>query len=279
MARKPAKKIAAANKPPVATMVSGVGSDDEIAARCAAEVEGWDKLGDKSKADMVRLMRHFDSCRSIPAMEVVKGAGGLELQTPDKLNPTLNAMRLIDAMGVSSDAFLNDRIKNLAVYHSGNTPDGLTTQGLSGAFAMIAGGNATDPVQSAILTQMHCVNDAAFRALGQVGKSSHIPQAQMWGNLATKLLNTFARQAEVLAKLQRGGEQVIKHIHIDNRGGQAVLAEQLVTGGVGAKSEVQGHRLDEAGPALLGSDAFGRVVPMPSREGAEAVPVTRLRPR
>ncbi|MGB7655217.1 MAG: hypothetical protein WBL74_07030 [Novosphingobium sp.] len=227
---------------------------------------------------MVRLMRHHHEAKAVPALDIVKDGDALGLQTPDKINPTLNAMRMVEALGVQSDHFLNARINELSRYH-GSHGGSLDSQAISDAFALIAGANATDPVQSALLTQMHCTHDAAIRALSHIGKSQYTPQVQVWGNLGVKLLNAYARQAEVLAKLQRGGEQVIKHIHIDNRGGQALLAEQVVTGGMGAKSEDQAYGQSAHGPALLGSDPFGRVVPMPSREGTEAVPVTRLRPR
>ena len=256
-------------------MVSGFGTDEEIAARCAEQVGGWASLSDRGKADMVRLMRHYHDTVQPPALEVVKGKDQLELHTPDGLNPTLNAMRLMKAMGTSSDALLNARLSDLTRYHS-SRGGGLTSLDASAAFALIAGGNAADPVQSTLLTQMHCTNDAAIRALSSAGRAKTIPEAQLWGNLSVKLLNAYTRQAEVLAKLQRGGEQVIKHVHIDNRGGQALVTEQVITGGgVNGKSENQAHGQSALGPALLGSESLGVGVPIPSREGAEAVPYAR----
>ena len=38
-------------------------------------------------------------------------------------------------------------------------------------------------------------------------------------------------QMETLARMRRGGEQVVRHVHVDNRGGQAVIAENVHTGG------------------------------------------------
>ena len=80
---------------------------------------------------------------------------------------------------------------------------------------------------------------------------------------------------ETLARMRRCGEQVVRHVHVDNRGGQAVITENVHSGGKGnGKIDDQSHTTGAAGigPALLGADAFGNGVPIPSREGAEAVP-------
>jgi len=62
--------------------------------------------------------------------------------------------------------------------------------------------------------------------------------------------------------------------------GQAVIADQFHNhaGGQGnGKIDDQSHATGAAGigPALLGADPFGNGVPIPSREGAEAVPYAR----
>jgi len=134
-----------------------------------------------------------------------------------------------------------------------------------------------DQAEALLLIQMYCTHDAAIRALSQLGKAEWVPTAQMFGNLATKLLRTSQGQMETLARMRRGGEQVVKHIHVDNRGGQAVIAENVNQGGGTAKNEDQCHGAGNSGsgPALLGHDAQGNGVPIPSRERAEAVPYAR----
>ena len=72
----------------------------------------------------------------------------------------------------------------------------------------------------------------------------------------------------------QGGEQVVRHIHVDNRAGQAVIAETVNTGG--PKNEKIDNQSDTtgaagSGPALLGTDSFGCGVPIPSREGQAAM--------
>lgn len=78
--------------------------------------------------------------------------------------------------------------------------------------------------------------------------------------------------------MRRGGEQVVRHVHVDNRGGQAVIAENVHTGGQkNGKIDDQSHATGATciGPALLGLDPFGGGVPIPSSERPEAMPYAR----
>ncbi len=122
--------------------------------------------------------------------------------------------------------------------------------------------------------RLYVTHDAAIRALTQFGKAEWVPTAQMYGNRSAKLLRASQGQIETLARMRRGGEQVVRHIHVDNRGGQAVIAENVQTGGqANGKIDDQSHETGAAGigPALLGADTLGNGVPIPSREGPEAV--------
>lgn len=120
---------------------------------------------------------------------------------------------------------------------------------------------------------MYCTHDAAIRSLSQLGSAEWIPTAQTFGNLAAKLLGTSQRQMETLVRMRRGGEQVVRHIHVDIRGGQAVIAENINQGGGTAENEDQCHGtgITGSGPALLGHGAQGHGVPIPTRGRAEAV--------
>jgi hypothetical protein len=123
---------------------------------------------------------------------------------------------------------------------------------------------------------MAMTNSAALRALSIADRNLlHPEHAQSLGNLAVKLLRTFTAQAEALAKLQRGGEQIVKHIHLDNRGGQTIVTDSVVTGGSHEKDGTQSHEQGACGPALLGSDASGYGVPITGNEREEAVSYTR----
>lgn len=119
----------------------------------------------------------------------------------------------------------------IITHHDANNRSGATSQQVSADLAFVAGAKPADPIQSTLAVQMTATHDAAMRALAMVGKAGHVDHLQMYGNLANKLLGTFVRQAEAYTKMQRGGEQVVKHVHVDNRGGQAIVADQVVTGG------------------------------------------------
>jgi hypothetical protein len=82
---------------------------------------------------------------------------------------------------------------------------------------------------------------------------------------------------ETLAKLHQPREQTARHVNV-SESGQAVIAENVHTGGKGnGKIDDQSHATGAAGigPALPGADPFGNGVPIPSREGKEAVPHAR----
>lgn len=280
MARKtPAKR----KSPPTAYIVAGYGTDAEIAARCAESVEGWADIGERAQADMIRLMRQWWEQKPAPRMEVEGDDTGSVIRPPEGSNVTLNALRLGEALGCPSPEYMDDRLLDLSSIPRASSKGGMsaTSASLSAGIAFVAGGNPTDTVQSTLLVQMAATHEGAMRAIGAAARTQYVDQVKVFGNLATKFLNAYTRQAEVLAKLQRGGEQVVKHVHIDNRGGQAVVTEQVVTGGRGSKEDGEQaygqHQEGALSPALLGSDAFGQVVPMPSREGQEAVPIARRR--
>jgi hypothetical protein len=254
-------------------IVSGEGTDEEIAARCAASVEGWDKMDERPRADLVRLMRQFWERRPAPRMEVLRDDTGRVdgIVPPEGANVTLHALRLSETMASSQQAYTDTRLNDLATYHSRASNSGVTSSDMSASVAFVAGVNATDTVQSSLAVQMAATHDAAMRALGMAGAAQFVEQAKMYGNLATKLLNAYTRQAETLAKLQRGGEQIIKHVHIDNRGGQAVVTDKVVAGGHREESREQPHAPSQFVATLLGHDTQGNGVPITCDQREEAV--------
>ena len=74
--------------------------------------------------------------------------------------------------------------------------------------------------------------DLLKRAADNAG--THLDASATYLKLALKAQANSRATIEALAKIQRGGEQVVKHVHIDNRGGQAVVAEKRST--LGAES-------------------------------------------
>ena len=244
---------------------------------CAEHVPGWDDLGKQSKAELVGLMRNYWALGPSPEITIPQGqTGAVSIGPAEGENTTLYALRLSDTMACQSMAFLDDRVSDLATYHKRSNRGGVTSKNISSSLAFVAGAKAQDTVQSSLAVQMAATHDAAMRALGMVGAAEFTEQAKLYGKLASKLLNAYTRQAETLAKLQRGGEQVIKHVHIDNRGGQAVVTDQVVTGGQGKNVDGQPHGTGSVTQcaALLGEDTERNGVPVSFDQGQETVQAT-----
>ncbi|WP_185960183.1 hypothetical protein [Erythrobacter insulae] len=248
-------------------------SDDEAEAYrvLAKDVPGWDKLDKDERAELLRLIRDYRK-RGAPAKVKMarKPDGGWSIEPTGK-SEMLALLKLHETFSANSIDPVNARANELLNYLGSVGADNEARY--NAALSFIESMKPQDQAEALLLVQMYCTHDAAIRALSQLGKAEWVDNARMFGNLATKLLGTSQRQMETLARMRRGGEQVIKHIHVDNRGGQAVIAENVNQGGGKAKNEEQCHGAGNtgSGPAMLGQDAQGNGVPISSRERAEAV--------
>jgi hypothetical protein len=99
-----------------------------------------------------------------------------------------------------------------------------------------------------------------------------------YGNMATKLTRTFTTQMKALSDWRRGGEQVVRHVHV-NEGGQAVVAETINIGGrQNENTAFNPHGPcgpDERSSALPGPNEAGHPLPMSGDEGADPLPDAR----
>jgi hypothetical protein len=117
-----------------------------------------------------------------------------------------------------------------------------------------------------ILTAQAMSLDAVFtemlrRAASNLGEYPDAVERYM--RLAFKAQAQCRTTVEALGKLARGGEQVVKHVHIDNRGGQAVVTDTVTTGGANAREAEQPHALAHAHVAALpGADPFRSGMPI-----------------
>ena len=99
--------------------------------------------------------------------------------------------------------------------------------------------------------------------------------ADRYMRLALKAQGACRTTLEALVKLHQPREQTVKHVHV-NSGGQAVVADtihQHKGGYVNAKTDKQclATATDGTSAALPSPDPFGNGVPIPSRDGQEAV--------
>lgn len=252
--------------PKIAYLVKS-GSDEEIRETLARKIEGFDEWPEPEKAEAVRLTQKFWQRTMPPPLEIAED---------NKICPqgdlSLAVLRLSETFASPSEHLFNDRLAQLANYLKA-TPEGFNSANVSAAVAFVAGGGAQDPVQSSLLTQMAATHDAAMRALKRMANAEYVETAQTFGNLSTKLLNVYTRQAETLAKLQRGAEQTVRHVYVDARTQTAINCPPTHT--ESRSSPHEQHEGRAFGPAMLGYHPEWNGLPTPSDEGKEAVQSTR----
>ena len=241
----------------------------------AKEVPGWDSLSPVERDELAKLIRAYRGAPAVKVKMTRKPDGGWSIEPAGK-SEMLGLLKLHKAFASNSMDPVNARAQELLRYLGSVGADNESRY--NAALSFIESMNPQNQAEALLLVQMYVTHDAAIRSLSMMGSAEWVPQAQTYGNLAAKLLRTSHAQMETLARLRRGGEQVVRHVHVDNRGGQAVLAENVHTGGEkNGKIEDQSHGAGAAGigPALLGTHALGNGVSLPGCTGPEAVPYAR----
>lgn len=255
--------------------------DAEIAEReYAKRIEGWAELPEKARQAIVEKTLAQQKKPRPPRMRAGKNDdGALDMGPLEGQTPTLLALELAEAFGGFSLDLANARLVELLKWYFAGEARG-TSSDFNAAIAHIHGCSPKTPAEAMLATQMVMTNSAALRALNLADRNLQYPEhAQTLGNLANKLLRTCVAQAEAMAKIQRGGEQVVKHIHLDNRGGQAIVAETVVTGGANSNPGEQSYGTHVTGicAALPGADPQWSTVPVEGGEGKTPVPTARRR--
>ena len=137
---------------------------------------------------------------------------------------------------------------------------------------------------SKILAAQAVTLDSMFAELARraaINMGEYINSAERYGRLALRAQSNCRTTLEALAKLHQPREQTVRHVHV-NEGGQAVVANNFHnhTGGQkNAENVDQPHtpetRAAGESAAMLGQDAQGNGVPVPSDQRGEAVPNAR----
>ena len=271
MAKAPTSKRASKDKTIEITMpVSGTA--EEALETLAKSIPGWKELSKEQQTELAEIaVQQRKQHQPVKVTLTRKPEGGVSIGIAGKCEAhgLLKLQRTFAAVSMDPvNARANELLKYLGSVGADNTDR------YNAALSFIESMEPQNQAEALLLVQMYVTHDAAIRALSQLGSAEWVPTAQTFGNLATKLLRTSQGQMETLAKMRRGGEQVVRHIHVDNRGGQAVIAENVNAGGPrNGKIDKQSDATGAAGigPALLGTDPFGSGVPIPSREGEAAM--------
>jgi hypothetical protein len=182
-------------------------------------------------------------------------------------------LRAMDAFGTRSGHFVNREIERLTRALS---PDGTaapSNNALNAALAVIDGVKPDNELEAMLAAQMALVHAQSMQALARMNWSSLQSDYELAGNFAVKLTRTFTMQLEALAKLRRGGEQVVKVVHV--YANQAVVGDVSLGGGGGKYGKdgqphepVDARALAFAPGAPLWSEESRRSA-VPSAKGAE----------
>jgi hypothetical protein len=131
---------------------------------------------------------------------------------------------------------------------------------------------------SRLLTAQAISLDTIFTELSRrsaMNMGEYLNAADRYMRLALKAQTACRTTLEALAKIHQPREQTVKHVHV-NEGGQAVVADQFhqhTGGGENGKTIKQSDATGAAGTSapMLGHDAQGNGVPIPSRHGKAAM--------
>ena len=135
------------------------------------------------------------------------------------------------ALATSSLDFISYALTQLANILKPRSGDDLTVE-MNAAVAMLQGIAPTNEMEAMLAAQMVATHHLSMEMARRTIRADMLPQYQTHGNLSTKFARTFTAQIEALSKLRRGGEQVVRHVHV-NEGGQALIAGTVHTGGSG----------------------------------------------
>ncbi len=117
------------------------------------------------------------------------------------------------------DYLMHQTLGGLALFKEGAD----MTTGLNAGLAIMSAVGPTNELEAALATQMVAAHHFAMLSWSRASSQTDVTVVQANAALANKASRTFTLQAEALAKMRRGGEQVVRHVHV-NDGGQAVIA-------------------------------------------------------
>ncbi|MXO63430.1 hypothetical protein [Qipengyuania oceanensis] len=209
-----------------------------------------------------------------------RDGGTVRLESPHS-DDEGNADHLADVFATSSEPFVSRSLVHLANMTSDNgSGDGFagSCEGLNRDLALIGAIQPQNELEAALAVQMASVHELSLELLRRARKAKTVEGMQAYGNQATKMTRTFAAQMKALSDWRRGGEQVVRHVHV-YEGGQAIVAGTINAGGqktgFTAFKPHEQHIEGPCGPEVLGYDARGYAMPATSDEGPEPVQSAR----
>jgi hypothetical protein len=176
-----------------------------------------------------------------------KPPGTAEIGT-DHPDPDLWEAKLEASMGTVESPFANKLVADLLnAACTGSTSQAVRQQDLNAALAAMHGISPRDEAEAMLVAQMIATHTAAMTLLRRLKTCETIPQQDSAGNLANKLLRTYAAQLEALARYRGKGQQkvVVEHVHV-NSGGQAIVGSVDATPKPGGRGQTEKERQPHA---------------------------------
>ena len=136
---------------------------------------------------------------------------------------------LNDAFGTTSGDFTSHALLQLA--NITKPKDAQPNEmAINASLALIGAIGPRDELEAALAVQMAATHDLGMEMLRKMRLADYVPSLHEYGNLATKLTRTFAAQMKTLSDWRRGGEQVVRHVHV-YEGGRRWSPKQSTSGG------------------------------------------------
>jgi hypothetical protein len=184
-----------------------------------------------------------------------------------------HAVFVSETLGTTSDDFVGSTLLQLAqITVRGKKP---SVEGLNASLALVGAVAPENELEAALASQMAATHELSMEMLRRARTADTRDAMRDYGNLATKLTRTFTTQMKALSDWRRGGEQVVRHVHV-YEGGQAVVAETVnVRGRQNEIGAFNPHVQGALGAPVLGQDTAGNALPMPRDEGPDPLPTAR----
>lgn len=161
-----------------------------------------------------------------PQVDSADTKGGVLLVTV-KQAQSVAAQEVFGTTSASFRAYAEKHLLNILL--AGREGDSATTE-MNALLAMLAGINPQNEMEAMLAAQMVATHHCAMRTMVRHNNAEELERWETYGRMATKLTRTFTMQLEALAKLRRGGKQIVEHVHV-YPGGQAVIAGTVNHGG------------------------------------------------
>ncbi|MCJ2035616.1 hypothetical protein [Methylobacterium sp. J-068] len=246
---------------------------------------------DEKRRIVAALGRHLKRASHVTASVAMDAPGAVRIEAPHS-DYVGWRVRLADTFGTASHSFVDEQLGHLAKVAAAGVTNGKAAETATNSMlAAVAGAKPANEMEAQLAVQMTATHHAAMRCLTHATGASSVEAMDAAGNLATKLLRTYTKQLEAMAKPKRGGEQkvTVEHVHV-YQGGQAIVGnvnvpQDYLTGG---HHENKGQPYELSGSAAFALPALGSMrgeeqgrdpVHVARDQGEGAMPASRRRQR